>query len=212
MHALGLPRAWTPTVTSCRPPRRTPWPSSISSFAIVLSPVADSQYRLRRAVPADAGRLAWVHIRSWQQAYAGQLPSDYLERLTDQLQERTERWQRWLRTNQPWVAETADEGIVGFAFWGHSLDDGETAATAQLWAIYLLAEHWGEGIGRRLMQAAISSMREAGHRETTLWVLESNSRARRFYEAGGWVTDGATQVDDREGLALREVRYRLRLA
>ncbi|HEX6488576.1 MAG TPA: GNAT family N-acetyltransferase [Candidatus Dormibacteraeota bacterium] len=164
------------------------------------------------ATAEDGARLAWVHIRAWQQAYAGQLPDAYLDGLMGGLDQRVARWQEWLVSNRPLVAEAGADGVIGFAFWGGSLDEGEAPTTAQLWAIYLLAEYWGRGVGRSLMEAAASSMREAGYQEANLWVLDSNVRARRFYEAAGWTADGAAKVEDHDGVELREVRYRVRLA
>jgi hypothetical protein len=42
-------------------------------------------------------------------------------------------------------------------------------------------------------------------------VLDTNSRARRFYEAAGWHRDGAVKQDARRGFVLNEVRYRCAL-
>jgi hypothetical protein len=39
-------------------------------------------------------------------------------------------------------------------------------------------------------------------------VLDSNARARRFYEAGGWHADGAAKQDDSFGVPMTEERYR----
>jgi hypothetical protein len=50
-----------------------------------------------------------------------------------------------------------------------------------------------------------------GYAEATLWVLDSNDRARQFYAKAGWAEDGITRVDDSLGITLDEVRYRLRL-
>lgn len=163
------------------------------------------------ATADDAARLAWVHIRAWQQAYAGQLPDAYLDGLMAGLEQRVARWREWLVSTRPWVAEAGADGVVGFAFWGGSLDEGEPPTTAQLWAIYLLAEYWGRGVGRLLMEAAVASMREAGYEQATLWVLDSNVRARGFYEVAGWIADGAAKVEHHDGVELREVRYRVRL-
>jgi len=45
-----------------------------------------------------------------------------------------------------------------------------------------------------------------------LWVLESNRRARRFYEIAGWIPDGDAKTENRpDGIQLREVRYRIDL-
>jgi hypothetical protein len=36
-------------------------------------------------------------------------------------------------------------------------------------------------------------MGEAGYTAATLWVIDGNRRARRFYAAAGWSVDGATK-------------------
>jgi hypothetical protein len=48
----------------------------------------------------------------------------------------------------------------------------------------------------------------AGFAEATLWVLDTNERARRFYAAGGWTLDEVTRQDDSHGFPIDEVRYR----
>ncbi len=58
---------------------------------------------------------------------------------------------------------------------------------------------------------AVADLREAlvelGFDAAPFWVLEHNHRARRFYQAGGWSTDGATKVDDSPGFPIAEIRY-----
>jgi hypothetical protein len=39
-------------------------------------------------------------------------------------------------------------------------------------------------------------------------VLPGNRRARRFYEAAGWVADGAERTAEVFGVVVAEVRYR----
>jgi ribosomal protein S18 acetylase RimI-like enzyme len=58
------------------------------------------------------------------------------------------------------------------------------------------------------MSAALETLARAGYREATLWVLETNARARRFYEAGGWRGDGAVRQDEVDGVLLTDLRYR----
>jgi ribosomal protein S18 acetylase RimI-like enzyme len=67
-------------------------------------------------------------------------------------------------------------------------------------------------MGRRLMEEARGRLAVAGFTQVTLWVLDSNDRARRFYEAGGWSADGAAKQDDSRGFPLSEVRYRRSLS
>jgi len=140
------------------------------------------------------------------------MPDSYLDGLMDLLPERTARWRRWLEEAPPWVAASDAGEVIGFAGCGPSRDEDATPSViGEITGIYVLAEHWDTGVGRRLMRACLASLQEAGFAEATLWVLDSNVRARRFYERGGWRPDGASKDDAREGLTLHEVRYRIGL-
>jgi len=73
-------------------------------------------------------------------------------------------------------------------------------------------EHWGEGIGRDLMLSSVDALVTCGFREATLWVLDANNRARRFYETSGWAVDQGTKQETIAGITVCEVRYRRTLA
>ena len=68
--------------------------------------------------------------------------------------------------------------------------------------------------GRALMEAALATLGQAAYAEAALWVLDTNQRARRFYEAGGWHSDGTLKQEPwpDAGFTLSEVRYRRPLA
>jgi ribosomal protein S18 acetylase RimI-like enzyme len=164
---------------------------------------------VRHAVPGDATALALVHVRTWQAAYAGLIPQDYLDSL-DPAQRET-RWQRWLDEVRPPSAVLVSEGSgdvpAGFVAMQPSRDPGADAATGEITAIYLLPSHQGRGAGRELMAAAVDHLTASGFLRATLWVLETNVVARRFYEAAGWLPDGTSKVDASRGFPLDEVRY-----
>lgn len=169
---------------------------------------------VRAAGPGDAEQVAEVHVRSWQAAYRGLLPQDYLDQLDPA--DRLPRWRRTLEeanraTSGVIVAETGSQ-ICGAAWFGPARDpDSDPALVGELIGIYLLPEAWGKGLGRNLMTAAVDHLTAAGYTEATLWVLKSNARARRFYAKAGWAEDGTTKQDDRLGFPMSEVRYRRRL-
>jgi GNAT superfamily N-acetyltransferase len=171
---------------------------------------------VRRAVDTEteARSLTQVHIDAWKWAYRGLLPESYLDNLDDQHEARLEVWRRLLSQDPArsavWVA-IEDGEIVGFACTGPSRDGNASPGEAELLSIYLLERVVGTGIGRLLMSRAISELRNQGYNSAVLWVLESNDRARRFYERGGWALDGGRQVDSRPGFDLVEVRYRIDL-
>ncbi len=98
--------------------------------------------------------------------------------------------------------------MIGFASAGPSRDDdAERGSIGELYAIYVLARWWGGGTGRRLQAEALAGLRDTGYREATLWVLDTNRRARAFYERTGWTPDGATKQEE-FGLPITEIRYR----
>jgi RimJ/RimL family protein N-acetyltransferase len=62
------------------------------------------------------------------------------------------------------------------------------------------------------MVEALERLRRLGFEEATLWVLEDNPRARRFYEIAGWRPDEIVKEDEFLRTRVREVRYRIELA
>ena len=61
------------------------------------------------------------------------------------------------------------------------------------------------------MAAALAALRAGGFVSASLWVLEDNPRARRFYEREGWTLDGERREEEFLGAPVTEVRYRITL-
>jgi GNAT superfamily N-acetyltransferase len=166
---------------------------------------------VRCADVSDAAAIAALHVRAWQWAYAGLIPTAYLDSLSARLPDRERVWQARLGQPAPaastWVAEHA-ERIVGFASIGRSRDADATAETGEVGALYLEPAVVGTGVGRALFARAADELRRLGFRIATLWVLETNARARRFYEAAGWRSDGASKTENIGGVDVVELRYR----
>jgi ribosomal protein S18 acetylase RimI-like enzyme len=120
------------------------------------------------------------------------------------------RWRARLRTPPAgWTTTVVEDGeaVVGFASIGPSRDE---RGIGELYAIYVDPSHWSTGAGRMLLEEGEAQLRSA-YDEATLWVLEENPRARRFYERAGWAPDGARKAEVRWGVRAPEVRYRKRL-
>jgi GNAT superfamily N-acetyltransferase len=153
---------------------------------------------IRPATVADAPAIGEIHVRSWQAAYAGLIPADFLARLS--AEPRAASWGQNIGEGGPVLVAEEDGVIAGFAAYG---DD-------RLYALYLLPEYWGRGIGRVLHDRVVEKM--SGD-SAVLWVLSTNERAKAFYVRQGWVDDGATQTEtiDEGRVTLEERRFRLRL-
>ena len=99
--------------------------------------------------------------------------------------------------------------MLGFASYSPSRDsDADPGRVGEISAIYLLPSAWDKGIGRQLMDATLARLATAGFTQVTLWVLDSNVRARWFYEAGGWSADEGQKLDESRGFPITQVRYR----
>jgi GNAT superfamily N-acetyltransferase len=157
---------------------------------------------VRIAIGADAEAVERIRVRGWQTAYRHVFPPDAL----DALQVDWARWQRQIETPPPgWTVFVAeDDGHVrGFVAVGPSRDG---APGGELYAIYVDPDAWSTGVGRALIARAEERLADQ-YEEATLWVLEDNARARRFYERAGWAADGAKKLEERLGVAAVEVRY-----
>jgi GNAT superfamily N-acetyltransferase len=169
---------------------------------------------VRRATTDDAGSIAFVHVRSWQAAYRGHVPDEFLDALS--VGNRTDAWVPILGGLDPprvSVLVLLDDAgsVLGFASLGPSRDDDAVPESGEVMAIYLLPATWGTGGGRQLMNEAVDELRRGGFTDASLWVLDTNARARRFYERAGWAADGTAKDDSWGAFVLHEVHYRRRL-
>jgi GNAT superfamily N-acetyltransferase len=161
---------------------------------------------VRPALPSDAEAIERIRVRGWQAGYRHLYPPEEL----DALELDWSRWTRRLERPPPgWATYVAESHgrTVGFVSVGPSRDE---AGAGELYAIYVDPGEWSRGAGQALVARAEERLAEE-YAVATLWVLEDNPRARRFYEAAGWRLDGARQQVERLGVSPPEVRYRKRL-
>ncbi|HEX5090146.1 MAG TPA: GNAT family N-acetyltransferase [Nocardioides sp.] len=138
-----------------------------------------TELTLRPAGSADLPAIAELHIRVRDAAY----PS--MPRTIHPPHEAREWVSGWdLSVFSVWAAESAG-GLVGYARFDDAwLDD-----------LYVDPEAQGTGVGSALLDV-VKAQRPSGF---CLWVFESNTPARRFYEARGLIelehTDGWTNEE-----------------
>jgi GNAT superfamily N-acetyltransferase len=166
----------------------------------------------RRAGVVDAEAIARLHIASWRAAYRGLLPDAFLD--SQDLADRSETWRRKLADSGTTVLlAEASAGLLGFCACGPSHDrDADTTTVWEIYNLHVAPDRRGQGIGGRLFDAAVSLGLEHGARDLTLWVLDGNTPAERFYRQKGMTPDGARQSRTVGPDAIfAEVRYRVRI-
>lgn len=129
---------------------------------------------------------AYVHWKSWQEAYPGLVDQAYLNGLTlSKCEEIAYKW-----PDNILVAKDG-ERVVGLIGYGKCRNE-DPADTGEIFAIYILKEYYGKGVGKALMDAALSLL--DGYSRIAVWVLEGNVRAIRFYEKCGFKADGRKET------------------
>jgi len=167
---------------------------------------------IRTAKPQDAAGIARVRVTTWKIAYRGLIPQEILDQ--QDIGVDTLRFQEIL-SNLPagrntFVAEVAESQgqpaeIAGFASCGTERDS-DPEYSGELYALYVLPEFQGRGIGRRLVQAAADFLKGQNHQRMVIYVLRDNLPSRKFYEAIGGKAVREKMADIR-GVLLPEVGY-----
>src|SRR6266540_3762811 len=108
-------------------------------------------FQIRAADESDAGPIATAHMRSWQTAYRGILPDEFLDALS--IPEREQRVRDLLVDRRAerhvWVI-ASEEGILGFSDAGPSREDNAPSWAGEVYAIYLDPTAVGQGLGGEL--------------------------------------------------------------
>jgi GNAT superfamily N-acetyltransferase len=148
---------------------------------------------IRAARMADIPGLIDVHIASWRSAYREQVPDQVLADLDLTRSQRQRTWSAVLSNDRQraFVAERNDQ-ILGFVNIGPARPPVDPTI-GEVYAIYLNPNAWDQGLGRALFATGEKTLRSLGYRSAILWMLATNLRARKFYEAAGWRADGETK-------------------
>jgi len=162
---------------------------------------------IQRALVADAPEIAAVHVATWQAAYRGLLPENWLDKLS--VDDRAAMWTRVLEEGQTEVyVMRVDGSLVGFVAYGPARRPDAAAGTGEIHALYVLPEYWSTGLGLALCHGALRRLAELGFSRVELEVLAGNDRGIRFYERMGFArSEAAETMIDIGDRAYAEVRY-----
>ena len=163
--------------------------------------------KIRAARLQDAEGIAHVHIESWRTTYKGIVPADFLAALS--YGRRVEEWKKRLSASSPcvfvYVAVDEQDQVIGFVNGGKPQQPDENEYSGELYAIYLLQEYQGRGLGRVLMRQLVEGLARAEMYSMFLWVLKDNPGCRFYESLGGQLI--REQLITIGGVALEEVAY-----
>ena len=145
--------------------------------------------------------ISSIYEQSWKYAYRDIIPQAFLDSIPHG------RWADGLTQEGRRNLVLLENGhLIGTACicrsrWEQFSEYGEIVS------IYFLPEYMGKGYGSCLLKRCTEECRKLGFEHILLWVLEENSRARRFYEKNGFVCSGTFRHDQIGGRNVREVMY-----
>ncbi|SES97849.1 L-amino acid N-acyltransferase YncA [Salinibacillus kushneri] len=157
-------------------------------------------FSVRKAVLSDASFIAKVHVDSWRSTYRNLVREEDLAQEAS-YEHRKVFWETILKKhfhNQIlYVAENDDNQVVGFVSGGEERSkkfdyDGE------IYAIYLLEEYQGLGIGKTLLNAFMEEAQRLGYQSILVWVLTLNPSSH-FYQYLGAQPIEAEEITIGEG-------------
>src|SRR5699024_1633265 len=158
---------------------------------------------IRKATEQDAAGIAKVHIDSWRTTYKNIVPDVFLDSLD--YDERVKRWERNMGDGNVYNAETVEGKIVGFYSGGKEREGKYDAYDGELYAIYIVEEYQGNGVGKKLVKPVVDELVQIGCSSMLVWVLKDND-AKYFYEKlGGQYIDTADITI--AGTKLKEIAY-----
>ncbi len=186
--------------------RATGWMALVEMLVVVVGYAVGPAILSRHlsglpAVGIDA--VAAIRVSSWKNTYRPLMRGQVVDGLLDVGDHRRDIG-RILSESQALllVAEDGNHALAGFAL-SHIGADGEPF----LESLHVQPGRRSHGIGAQLLQQTAARWAARGHRSMSLHVVESNLRAKRFYDRLGGREVGVV-VDDWRGARVTQAIYR----
>lgn len=148
-------------------------------------------YIIRKKELRDCKGVAHVVAVAWNETYKGLIPDWYLEELNNNEDERAERSRNNFdeKKNYQFVLEIDGE-IVGFVKYGLAKEE-ELADCGEIIALYIIQKYKGNGLGRKLVEAAVKELKNMGCDKMIIACLKGNPTNEFYKHIGGkYLKDG----------------------
>lgn len=161
------------------------------------------RFTIRMAKKEDAAKIMEVNIKTWETAYASIVDPKFIEKRWQTYDASVERIASQIQNLEMTIFVAEIDGvIVGFASGGESRG---ARFEKELYAIYVIKEAQGLGIGHALFDRIKTLFIAQGAKQMIIWALAENPY-RKFYERlGGKAELSKTRTFDEQ--VLDEVGY-----
>ncbi len=148
-------------------------------------------YIIRDSIREDVPKVTHVVTISWNETYQGLVPSEELEKLKHNEDERINRSLEKFENDEykQLVLEINGE-VVGFARFGKS-EDKDFTNCGEIYAFYIINKYHGLGLGRKLFERARDELKKDGYDKMIIACLKGNPTNEFYKHMGGkYIKDG----------------------
>lgn len=158
---------------------------------------------IRKASIDDAPGIIHVHVQSSVETYTGLFNIGYMREVPTE--KHMNKWQKNLSIADEATFIAEDDGkVVGFISVGPSHPEKEIG---KIYAMYILASHTGQGIGKKLWQAGVKFLENLGFNTFETYVLRENAQAISFYTNRKGVRENTADYTTPIGENIPQYRY-----
>jgi GNAT superfamily N-acetyltransferase len=138
---------------------------------------------LRKANPDDSLEITRVNVTTWKTAYTGIVPEAMLDERIADLLPRAEKCRCNILEGGRYLVAVDSGTIIAFCYFG-ACRDGLYPGAGEIYALYVLADQQGRGVGAALFHTALHDLYTEGRTTVLVRCLRGNP-ALRFYERLG---------------------------
>ena len=133
---------------------------------------------IRPATMRDAKAIAEIHAGTGRAAAGATALS---------LDRQQVFWREAIEFGEPQLLVACDaDKVIGFVGFDRCRDPGTPPTMGEVWAIHVAPEHWDQGVGLALWDAAREGLLDEGCSDVSIWIALGNERALRFHELAGF--------------------------
>ncbi|QUM76678.1 GNAT family N-acetyltransferase [Moritella sp. 24] len=160
------------------------------------------EFSTREASIKDVQLIASIHIASWDSAFEGLMPKGYIDSYT--LARRKAEWSEIIgkHLENVIVAEVGNQ-VVGFLSYNN---DRSRLKAIELSKLYLCPSVYDQGFGSLLLKLLEQEAIREGVEYISLYVLDCNQSAIKFYRGHGFKESGACLKTDYEGSVIIDIQ------
>lgn len=157
----------------------------------------ENRVSLRHASATDVAAIGRIQVTTWRDAYRDLIPDDILANITS---EKIEVFVTEILSglHEGTFVLVCEMGMcpIGFCIGGPERSEREEQGSfGEIYSMYVLPAYQRLGLGKALIRQAAGVLRSNGMAGLSLWVLQGNISALRFYQNMGGVMKETKQFE-----------------